>query len=164
METSSRGEEMAVLAASIALFSPLADPIPMRAVPESLSTLLISAKSKLIVPAVLIMSAIPSTACLRTSSTILKASLTDIFLSITERSLSFGIAISASTSFSNSTKPPSAIEALLCPSKKKGLVTMATVKIPSSLAALAIIGAAPVAVPPPIPQAMKTISAPFTAS
>ena len=45
----------------------------------------------------------------------------------------------------------------LSPSKRKGIVTMATVSKPSSLAAFAIIGAAPVPVPPPIPAVIKTI-------
>ena len=46
------------------------------------------------------------------------------------------------------------------PSSLKGLVTTATVKAPNSFAIDAIIGAAPVPVPPPIPAVMKTISEP----
>ncbi len=38
----------------------------------------------------------------------------------------------------------------------------ATVNAPASFAALAMIGLAPVPVPPPIPAARNTISAPFT--
>ncbi|BAK10151.1 hypothetical protein PAJ_0071 [Pantoea ananatis AJ13355] len=49
------------------------------------------------------------------------------------------------------------------PSKLKGLVTTATVKIPRSLATSATTGAAPVPVPPPIPAAMNTMSAPSSA-
>ena len=43
------------------------------------------------------------------------------------------------------------------PSKEKGLVTTPIVKIPRSLAAFAITGAAPVPVPPPIPAVIKTM-------
>ena len=50
----------------------------------------------------------------------------------------------------------------LFPSNVNGRVTMAIVNAPSSLATLAITGAAPVPVPPPIPAAIKTISAPLT--
>ena len=39
----------------------------------------------------------------------------------------------------------------------KGIVTIPTVRIPKSLAALAMIGAAPVPVPPPIPAVTKTM-------
>ena len=48
------------------------------------------------------------------------------------------------------------------PSKLKGFVTTPTVNAPCSFAILAIIGAAPVPVPPPIPAVTKTISAPFS--
>ena len=51
---------------------------------------------------------------------------------------------------------------LVLPSKLKGRVTMARTKAPFSLAHFATIGAAPVPVPPPSPQAIKTISEPFT--
>ena len=50
------------------------------------------------------------------------------------------------------------------PSKEKGIVTIPTVRICLSFASRAIVGAAPVPVPPPIPAAMKTILAPSTAS
>ena len=46
------------------------------------------------------------------------------------------------------------------PSKPKGLVTTATVRMPSSLATAATTGAAPVPVPPPRPAVTKTMSAP----
>ena len=45
----------------------------------------------------------------------------------------------------------------LLPSNWNGLVTTPTVKIPCSLAALAITGAAPVPVPPPIPAAINAM-------
>ena len=50
------------------------------------------------------------------------------------------------------------------PSKAKGLVTTATVSAPISLASDAMIGAAPVPVPPPRPVVTKTMSAPSRAS
>jgi len=47
---------------------------------------------------------------------------------------------------------------ILCsPSKGKGIVTIATVKIPSFFDSSVMIGAAPVPVPPPIPAVIKTI-------
>ena len=48
------------------------------------------------------------------------------------------------------------------PSNLKGLVTTATVRAPSSLARLAMTGAAPVPVPPPRPVVTKTMSAPVS--
>ena len=66
--------------------------------------------------------------------------------------------IRESTSDLNSLIPASAKSSLN--SKDIGLVTMATANAPTSLAALATIGAAPVPVPPPMPAAIKTISAP----
>src|SRR3954466_282583 len=46
------------------------------------------------------------------------------------------------------------------PSKAKGLVTTATVRMPMSRAISATTGAAPVPVPPPMPAVMKSMSAP----
>ena len=48
----------------------------------------------------------------------------------------------------------------LPPSQSKGLVTTPTVRIPISLAILAITGAAPVPVPPPIPAVINSMCAP----
>jgi len=53
---------------------------------------------------------------------------------------------------------------LVLDSKRKGFVTTPTVRAPCSFAILAITGAAPVPVPPPIPQVTNTISAPFNAA
>ena len=50
------------------------------------------------------------------------------------------------------------------PSKENGLVTIPIVNAPDSLAFFAIIGAAPVPVPPPIPHVIKTMSASLTIS
>ena len=71
--------------------------------------------------------------------------------------------ISESTCFANSAIPCSAKAMRFFPSKPKGLVTTATVKIPNSLAISATTGAAPVPVPPPIPAAINTMSAPSIA-
>ena len=68
-----------------------------------------------------------------------------------------GMIIKVSTLSFNSVKPFSATCILFCPSKSKGLVTTATVKIPFSFAALAITGAAPEPVPPPIPVVIKSM-------
>ena len=53
--------------------------------------------------------------------------------------------------------PSSACNIRLGPSKPKGVVTIPTVKIPSSLQTFATIGAPPVPVPPPIPEVINTI-------
>ena len=54
--------------------------------------------------------------------------------------------------------PASALLYRLGPSKANGLATMPTVNAPSSLAILAMAGAQPVPVPPPIPAVIKTMS------
>ena len=72
---------MAAFAASTALFSPLATPIPIRAEPAWLIIVLTSAKSTLIKPLIVIKSDIPCTACRKTSSAILKASIIEVFFS-----------------------------------------------------------------------------------
>ena len=52
----------------------------------------------------------------------------------------------------------------MAPSKWKGLVTTPTVRMPRSRAHLAMIGAAPVPVPPPMPAVMNTMCAPSRCS
>ena len=69
-----------------------------------------------------------------------------------------------STYFLSSAMPFSAFSILFLFSKAKGLVTIPTVRMPSSLAICAITGAAPVPVPPPIPAVINTRSAPFKTS
>ena len=64
-----------------------------------------------------------------------------------------------STYFCSSSNPNSAIFMRLAPSNWNGFVTTPTVRIPNSLAALAITGAAPVPVPPPRPAVINTIFA-----
>jgi cell division protein FtsZ len=127
-------------------------------------TVLISAKSMLMSPGVVIKSEIPSTACRSISSHIEKAFFTVVFLSIVERRRSLGITIIASTSFLSSSSATSEIFERCCPSKKKGFVTTATVSAPSSFAVRATTGLAPLPVPPPSPHATNIISAPFSAS
>src|SRR5262249_5077480 len=80
--------------------------------------------------------------------------------STTARSRWLGIAISVSTTCGSSARPASAWSARLRPSNTKGLVTTATVRIPSSLATDATMGAEPVPVPPPSPAVTNTMSAP----
>ena len=63
MEVSSRGLEMAIRAASSALFLPAARPTPMWARPASFMTADTSAKSRLMNPVFLIRSEMDWTAC-----------------------------------------------------------------------------------------------------
>ncbi len=58
--------------------------------------------------------------------------------------------------------PTSACVARMLPSKENGEVMIPTVRMPMSLAAFAITGAAPVPVPPPIPAVTKHIFVPFS--
>ena len=161
---SSNGLWIACFAASSALFSPDALPIPICAIPVFNIIVFTSAKSRFTSPGTLIKSDIPCTPCLNTSSAILKASIIVVFLSIICNNLSFGITTNVSTFPFKLSIPRSAWFILFLPSKVNGFVTTAIVKIPISFAIPAIIGAAPVPVPPPIPDVTNTISAPFIAS
>ncbi len=134
IEISRRGELIAAFAASVALLSPDAVPIPINAEPAFSMTLLMSAKSTFMIPGVVIRSDIPSTAWRNMSSHIENADFTVVALSTMASSLSFGIIMRASTCFLNSSRPDSARRLLWAPSKAKGLVTTATVKAPSSFA------------------------------
>ena len=69
--------------------------------------------------------------------------------------------IKESTCLFNSETPNSADFMRRAPSKVKGRVTTATVRIPISRAISAMTGAAPVPVPPPIPAVIKSISVPL---
>ncbi len=61
--------------------------------------------------------------------------------------------------------PSSALVIRRVPSKRKGLVTTAMVRILSSFLAIwAMMGAAPVQVPPPMPPVIKTMSVPSSTS
>ena len=65
-----------------------------------------------------------------------------------------------STFLRSSSSPRLAWSTRLRPSAWKGRVTMPTVRIPRSRAALAMTGAAPVPVPPPMPAVTNTILVP----
>ncbi|KKT10663.1 MAG: hypothetical protein UV89_C0020G0006 [candidate division WWE3 bacterium GW2011_GWB2_43_22] len=159
-DCSSNGEEIAALAATSALFSPVPIPIPINAVPASFIIVLTSAKSTFINPGITIRSEIPWTPWFKTLSDNLKASIMDMSSSATSKSFWFGIVIKASTSFLSSIMPLSAALILCIPSKLNGLVTTPIVRAPDSLAILATVGDAPVPVPPPRPAVIKTMFAP----
>ena len=161
-ETSNKGEEIARFAASFALSSPDDIPIPINAFPLFFITAQISAKSRLINAGTAIKSVIVWTPCLNTLSASLNAScIGRPPISCNKRS--FETTIILSTLERNSSIPSIACFLRFIPSKVNGLVITPTVNAPNSRAILAKTGAAPVPVPPPIPAAMKTISAPSRA-
>ena len=82
MEVSSSGLLMAIRVASSALFFPEPRPTPMWARPASFITAVMSAKSRLIRPVVLIRSETDCTACRSTSSAMAKALAKVIFSSV----------------------------------------------------------------------------------
>src|SRR3990172_4508882 len=132
----------------------------MSAIPMPDMMVRTSAKSRLISPGTRMRSEIPWTAWCRTESATLKASRSGVPRSTTDRSRWLGIVMSVSTTPRSSAIPCSACWARFLPSKVNGFVTTATVRIPSSLATAATMGAAPVPVPPPSPAVTKTMSAP----
>ncbi len=77
-----------------------------------------------------------------------------------ERRRWFGIVMRESTDDFSWATPRSACSILALASKAKGFVVMATVRAPNSLDISAITGEAPVPVPPPSPQVIKTMSVP----
>ena len=160
LTSSSSGLRIAASAASLARSGPDACPVPIIAIPISDITVFTSAKSTLIIPGFMMRSAIPLTAPRSTSLAALNASKSDASFPKTSRSFSLGMVISESTCSLSASMPCCATNKRLRPSKGKGLVTTATVRIPSSRATSATIGAAPVPVPPPIPAVIKTMSAP----
>ena len=128
--------------------------------PLSVITDFTSAKSTFIRAKSDIRSDIPCTPCLSTSSAMRKASIMEVFFSQFCSNLSLGTTTSESTYLFKKLIPSSACFLLLAPSKENGFVTTPTVRMPMSLAVLAIIGAAPVPVPPPIPAVTNIMSAP----
>ena len=94
----------------------------------------------------------------------MNASPSAVVRAIVASSRSFGIVMTVSTHSRSSSRPRAAWAWRLLPSKRNGLVTTAMVSAPSSLARLAMTGAAPVPVPPPRPVVTKTMSAPSSAS
>ena len=122
-----------------------------------------SAKSRLMMPGMVMMSEMPCTAWRRMSSATRNDSKKPASLA-TASNFSFGMTTVVSTESISSCKPRSAWFWRRLPSKANGLVTTATVSAPISLASDAMIGAAPVPVPPPRPVVTNTMSAPSSAS
>lgn len=140
--------------------SPESDsPIPIIAIPEPFIMLLMSAKSRLTSPFLVISSVIPFTARPSISS----ATVNDFSigrLGATSSSLSFGITITVSAASFSFSSPFSAFSLLRIPSAENGSVATAMVSASSFLARLDMTGADPVPVPPPSPQVMNTMSDP----
>ncbi len=97
MAASSKGLEMAALAATVARFSPLAWPMPIKAEPALARIIFTSAKSVLMRPGVVIRLVMPDTPCSSTSSAILNALSTLVFSLATVSRRSFGMTMSVST-------------------------------------------------------------------
>mmetsp|Transcript_3512 Transcript_3512/g.4667 ORF Transcript_3512/g.4667 Transcript_3512/m.4667 type:complete len:220 (-) Transcript_3512:666-1325(-) len=159
---SSKGLEMAAIAASSADVFPIPVPIPIRAVPASAMTLLTSAKSTLMRPGLTMISDIPTTPCLRISSATRNDASSGVFSGIISSNLLFETTITVSTFCFKRSIASVACLILLFPSKAKGLVTIATVNAPLSLEISETTGAAPLPVPPPIPLVIKQRSDPAT--
>ena len=159
-QSSNNGFARACSAALIALSSPSASPVPIMAFPLSSIIDLISAKSKLINPGIIIKSVIERTPAYNTLSAITKASTKVGFLSAILNKFWFGITMILSTSLVNSDNARSAVSYLFLPSNWNGFVTTPIVKIPLSFAIFATTGAAPDPVPPPMPAVMNTMFAP----
>ena len=102
--------------------------------------------------------------CFKISSATRNASVIGVFFATTVLILSLGMTISVSTYFLRLSKPLAVFSIRFLPSKLKGSVTTAIVRIFISLAILAITGAAPVPVPPPIPAVINKRSVPLIAS
>ncbi len=158
---SSSGELSALWVASSARFSPLASPLPIRVMPLPTMAALTSAKSTFWQPVLLMMSAMPLDR--------LQQHLIGLFVGFLVGDVR--IAQLQQTLVGNDDDGvDSSPSDFLCPlrprcmrfsfSNRKGLVTTATVRMPMVEAWLAIIGDAPVPVPPPIPQVMNTMCAP----
>ena len=162
MVESSNGLEMAADAASVAAVLPDPIPMPIKAVPALFIMALTSAKSTLMSPGLTIMSEMPTTPCRRMSSATAKARSMGVSSGMISKSLSFETTMTVSTFSLSLSMAAMACFIRLFPSNPKGLVTMPTVKQPSSLATSATTGAAPDPVPPPIPDVTKHRSVPAT--
>src|SRR5437762_8852792 len=156
---SSKGLEIACWAASMARFSPRPIPVPLRAGPPFCMMVRTSAKSTFTSPVTLISDAMPCVACSSTSSAFLSASWKGMPLPTTASSRSLGTTIIVSTCLRISAMPISAWRIRLRPSNRNGLVQIPMVRPPRSRATCEMIGAAPVPVPPPMPQVTNTRSA-----
>ena len=159
---SSSGLTAACSAAMRARSIPSAWAEPIMARPISAIAVRTSWKSTLTRPGTLMISAIPPTALRSTLSAERKQSSKPASSPNTSSSLSLRTTISESTCLASSSTPLSATRRRF--SKSKGLVTTATVRMPSSLAISATTGAAPVPVPPPMPAVMKHMCAPSSAA
>ncbi len=135
LTSSSSGHATACSAASRARSAPAALAEPIIAMPISAITVRTSAKSTLIMPGQLMISAMPATAPCSTSLAALNASSSVTWLPSTSISLSLGTTISEST-WGESASMPSCAMRWRLPSNANGLVTTATVRMPSSLASL----------------------------
>ena len=139
-------------------------PEPIIAMPISDMTVRTSAKSTLIRPGRVISSAMPCTAPCSTSLAALKASSSVVSpaehgeqLLVRDRDQRVDVLAELGDALVGDRR------CACLPSIAKGLVTTATVRMPSSLATCATTGAAPVPVPPPMPAVMNTMSAPSRA-
>ena len=139
-----------------ARFSPEACAAPMMAMPLSVITVFTSAKSTLMYPGKVIISAMPLTATFNTSFALAKAA-DNVSVPCICCILSLSIIISESTYSFSREMPSLAFPMRFGPSKRAGTVTTPTVRMPISLATLAMTGAAPVPVPPPIAAVINTI-------
>ncbi len=97
-----------------------------------------------------------------TSSAFWKASANVVFSLAMRNRFWLGMTISVSTCSARLTMPSLAMRIRRWPSNSNGLVTTPTVRMPISLAARAITGAAPVPVPPPMPAVMNSMWLPST--
>ena len=161
--SSSSGLDTARLAASTARVWPSPIAVPIIAMPMPDMIAFTSAKSRLMIPGTRIRSEMPWMAWRRTSSAVTKASSIDVCRSITASSRSLGMVITESTASRSDSSPCAAWTSRFLPSNLNGLVTTAMVSAPSSVARLAMTGAAPVPVPPPRPVVTNTMSAPLSA-
>ena len=131
----------------------------MIATPPFSNTVFTSLKSRFMIPRSVMISAILFAATLSVSSALANAPRT-LRSGYISRSRSLLITRSASTCFAISSTPSRAWSIFFGPSKRKGIVTIPTVRIPISLLSRAMTGAAPVPVPPPIPAVINVIFVP----
>jgi len=157
MSTSRSGLFRALSTASIARSDESDSPIPIRETPPFAITAFMSAKSRFTRPEDVTSSVIPLTAFVRISSATLNA-VGKGKSGARSRSLSFGITISVSTIPSILSRPSIAFSIRFAPSTVNGNVTTPITRAPCFFAISAMTGAAPVPVPPPSPQVMKTRS------
>mmetsp|Transcript_44920 Transcript_44920/g.95562 ORF Transcript_44920/g.95562 Transcript_44920/m.95562 type:complete len:307 (-) Transcript_44920:95-1015(-) len=161
---SSSGDETAASAASRARVLPKPRPMPMSAGPALAITERTSAKSTLIRPGLTTMSEMPVIPWRRISSAREKASCSGTPSGTISSSLSLETTMRMSTCCWSSSIASSAWVMRRRPSKRKGLVTMPTVRHPACFASSATTGAAPEPVPPPMPAVTKIMSTPCTSS